>query len=202
MQFPVYITGLLTGLGLIVAIGAQNVFVLRQGLRGEHVFAVCLLCAVADSVLILVGVIGFERIASAMPGIDPILRYGGAAFLFFYGARSLYSAFRSTEALTASGAERTAPLAETLLACLALTLLNPHVYLDTVVLLGAVSTRFPGAEAQFAAGAITGSFSFFFALGYGAARLRPFFARPAACRALEGAIAAIMWTIALSLIVA
>ncbi|HRO10377.1 LysE/ArgO family amino acid transporter [Amaricoccus sp.] len=200
MDFPVFLAGMTMGLSLIVAIGAQNAFVLRQGLRGEHVFAVCLTCALSDAALILVGVTSFARIAALLPWLEPAMRVGGAAFLAWYGARSLRSALTSTDALTV-GAGEAAGLGGALLACLAITWLNPHVYLDTVVLLGTVSTRFPGGGAAFAAGAIAGSFLFFFALGYGAARLRPLFARPAAWRVLEGAIAAVMWTLALRLAV-
>ncbi|MFC7704234.1 LysE/ArgO family amino acid transporter [Plastorhodobacter daqingensis] len=200
MAFDIYLTGLTMGLGLIVAIGAQNAFVLRQGLRGTHVLAVCLTCAASDAALILLGVSSFGRIATALPWIDPLMRFGGAGFLFWYGARSLHSALRSSAALTTSGAGPSDPLPQVLLACLAITWLNPHVYLDTVVLLGTISTQFPGSETVFAAGAITGSFLFFFTLGYGAGWLRPVFARPGAWRLLEVAIAAIMWTIALRLV--
>jgi len=183
------------GLSLIVAIGAQNAFVLRQGLRDEHVFAVCLTCAVSDAALIVLGVSSFARIAAIVPWLDPVMRYGGAGFLIAYGVKSLRSALRSTEALTAKGG-----LVGTLLTCLAITWLNPHVYLDTVVLLGTVSTQFPGAATSFAFGAVAGSFLFFFALGYGAAWLRPVFAKPSTWRALEGAVAVVMWAIALKLI--
>ena len=199
MDLPVFVAGLTMGLSLIVAIGAQNAFVLRQGLRGEHVFAVCLACALSDAVLIVLGVTGFGKMAALLPWLDPVMRYGGAAFLVWYGARSLMSALRSSEALTISGSAEGRPLPATLLACLAITWLNPHVYLDTVILLGSVSTQFAGSEVSFAVGAVTGSFLFFFALGYGAAWLRPVFARPAAWRALEGIIAVVMWAIALKL---
>ena len=187
------------GLSLIVAIGAQNAFVLRHGLDGRHVFAVCLACALSDALLIVLGVSSFGRIAAALPWLEPVMRFGSAAFLMLYGARSLRSALRSAEALTA-GAATAQGLVATLAACLAITWLNPHVYLDTVVLLGSVSTGFPGAEVSFAAGAIAGSFLFFFALGYGAAWLRPVFARPSAWRLLEGAIALVMWALALELV--
>ncbi len=193
-------TGMMIGLGLIVAIGAQNAFVLRQGLRDEHVFAVCLTCAVSDAALIVLGVTGFGSIAMALPWLDPVMRWCGAAFLAWYGAKSLRAALGSTEALTADPAAKPRGLLRTLLACLAITWLNPHVYLDTVVLLGTVSTQFPGWEASFAAGAILGSLLFFFALGYGAGWLRPLFARPSAWRVLEGAIAVVMWSIAFKLV--
>lgn len=200
MNPAIYMTGMGMGLGLIVAIGAQNAFVLRQGLRGEHVLAVCLACAVSDAVLIVIGVTGFSGIATVMPWLDPVMRYGGAAFLIWYGARSLWSALRSSASLAAENGRAAASLSRTLATCLALTWLNPHVYLDTVVLLGTISTQFAGDRASFAAGAITASFLFFFSLGYGARWLRPVFARPSAWRILEGAIAFVMWAIALRLV--
>jgi len=198
MSFSVYVTGLVTGLSLIVAIGAQNAFVMRQGLLGEHVFAVALACSLSDAALIALGVTSFRQIAVAAPWFVPAMRYGGAAFLFWCGARNLHSALRSSEALPAEGA-KSSSLAQTLATCLALTWLNPHVYLDTVMLLGGLSTRFPGREASFAFGAMTGSFLFFFSLGYGATGLRPIFTNPSAWRALEALIAATMWMIALKL---
>ncbi|HEY1121710.1 MAG TPA: LysE/ArgO family amino acid transporter [Haloferula sp.] len=200
MDLSTYIAGMTMGLGLIVAIGAQNVFVLRQGLRHEHVFAVCLACALSDAILIIVGITSFAKIAVMLPWIDPAMRYGGAAFLAWHGARSLRSALRSRDALVVESMDVTPSLSRTLLACLAITWLNPHVYLDTVVLLGTVSTQFPGKQFSFAAGATTGSFLFFFSLGYGAKRLRPVFAKPSSWRMLEGGIALVMWGIALKLI--
>ncbi|MGZ3216981.1 LysE/ArgO family amino acid transporter [Paracoccus sp. T5] len=200
MSLSVFLTGLLTGLSLIVAIGAQNAFVLRQGLRGEHVLAVCLTCAVSDALLILLGVTSFGRIAQWLPWLGPGMRYAGAAFLIWYGFKSLRAALRSSEALVVGPGQKGAGLGGTLLACLAITWLNPHVYLDTVVLLGTISTRFAGSEASFAAGAVSGSFLFFFALGYGAARLRPLFARPSSWRVLEAVIALVMWAIAAKLL--
>ena len=196
----VVLAGLSMGLSLIVAIGAQNAFVLRQGLRREHVLAVCLACAVSDAILISLGVSGFGRIMSLAPWLAPVMRYGGAAFLIWYGARSAWSAVRSHGALSADEGEAK-PLAPTLAACLAITWLNPHVYLDTVVLLGSVSTQFPGGQLSFALGAMTGSFLFFFALGYGAGWLRPLFARPEAWRVLEGVVAVVMTAIAVKLLV-
>ncbi|MGQ9369363.1 LysE/ArgO family amino acid transporter [Azospirillum sp. ST 5-10] len=192
--------GLFLGLSLIVAIGAQNAFVLRQGLRNEHVLAVCLACALSDAVLILAGVAGFAQAGGRWPWFDLALRWGGAAFLVAYGVRSLRAALRSDAALTTAAAAAPAGLAATLATCLALTWLNPHVYLDTVVLIGSVSARFAGAEGAFALGAMTASFLFFFALGYGARLLRPVFARPAAWRVLEVVIAVVMWTIAATLV--
>ncbi|HXV30106.1 MAG TPA: LysE/ArgO family amino acid transporter [Sinorhizobium sp.] len=199
MSFSVYVTGLMTGLSLIVAIGAQNAFVLRQGLRNEHVFAVCLACGLSDTLLIVLGVTSLRQIAALMPWLDPAMRYAGAAFLIWYGAKSLYSALRSSGALVA-GEARSSRLRQTLATCLALTWLNPHVYLDTVVLLGTISTRFPGREVSFTAGAVTASLLFFFSLGYGATWLRPIFAKPASWRILETLIALTMWLIASKLL--
>jgi L-lysine exporter family protein LysE/ArgO len=201
MDLPVFFAGMTMGLSLIVAIGAQNAFVLRQGLRGEHLLAVCLACALSDAALIVLGVTSFARVAAVLPWLEPAMRLGGAAFLAWYGAKSLRSALRSTDALAAAAPGEGSGRGGTLLACLAITWLNPHVYLDTVVLIGTVSTQFPGGEAAFAAGAMAGSFLFFFALGYGATRLRPVFARPGAWRILEGTIAAVMWALALKLTV-
>ncbi len=194
------LSGFLLGLSLIVAIGAQNAFVLRQGLMRHHVFAVCLTCAASDAILIAAGVGGFAGLADAMPYLAPVLRYGGAAFLLVYGLRSAMSAWRGSAALSPD-ADMRPDLWRTLLTCLALTWLNPHVYLDTVVLLGSISTRFAGNELHFGLGAVTASFLFFFSLGYGARLLRPIFARPVAWRLLDGAIAVIMWTIAVRLVV-
>ncbi len=200
MTVSTFLTGLVMGLGLIVAIGAQNAFVLRQGLKGEHVFAVCLACALSDAMLIAIGVTSFREIAAALPAIEPAMRWGGAAFLAWYGARSLAAALTSSATLEAAGGG-SARLWPTLATCLLLTFANPHVYLDTVVLLGTLATGFPGKEAVFGAGAATGSFLFFFALGYGAAWLRPVFAVPRAWRLLEAGVAVVMWAIAARLVV-
>lgn len=195
----VYFTGLALGLSLIVAIGAQNAFVLRQGLRREHVLAVCLVCALSDAALIVFGVTGFRVISERLTWLEPALRYGGAAFLFWYGLRSFRSAWSSAGGLAAAE-NQAAPLGRTLLICLALTWLNPHVYLDTVVMLGLLSTNYPGREAVFAAGAVSASFLFFFALGYGARLLRPVFANPRVWRGFEAAIGLLMWAIAAKLL--
>ncbi|MFO1142348.1 MAG: LysE/ArgO family amino acid transporter [Amaricoccus sp.] len=202
MSLPIFLTGMTMSLSLIVAIGAQNAFVLRQGLRNQHVLPVCLTCAVSDAALIVLGVAGFAKVTAALPWLDPAMRYAGAAFLLWYGAKSLRSALTATGALYAEGAMGARTLSRTLLTCLAITWLNPHVYLDTVVLLGAVSSRFPGAEVVFALGALSGSCLFFFGLGYGAAWLRPLFERPSAWRVLEATIAVVMWAIAFRLVTA
>lgn len=194
-----YTTGFSIGLSLILAIGAQNAFVLRQGLRKEYVFAVVLTCALSDAILIFLGVGGFQQILHAAPWIDPVMRYGGAAFLGWYGTRSLMAAFRNTSSLVASDGQRLS-FAKVIGTCLAFTWLNPHVYLDTVVLVGTISTRFPGEEPMFGAGAATASFVFFFSLGYGARLLRAVFAKPVAWRVLDLLIGLVMWAIAISLV--
>lgn len=200
MSATVFVTGLLTGLTLILAIGAQNAFVLRQGLRGEHVFWVCLTCAVSDAILIVLGVSSFGQIARLLPWLAPVMTWAGAAFLIWYGHRSMRAALASSDALVVGAQGQGPSLTRTIMACLAITWLNPHVYLDTVVLLGTISTRFPGQSVAFGAGAVAGSFLFFFSLGYGASWLRPIFARPSAWRVLEAGVAVTMWLIAARLL--
>ncbi|MDY0251309.1 MAG: LysE/ArgO family amino acid transporter [Pseudomonas sp.] len=194
-----YTTGFTIGLSLILAIGAQNAFVLRQGLRNEHVLLVVLVCALSDAALIFFGASSFRHILVQVPWVDPAMRYGGAAFLIWYGAKSIYSAARSNTSIVVAN-ESGMPMRYVLATCLALTWLNPHVYLDTVVLIGTISTRFPGQEMLFASGAATASLVFFFSLGFGARYLRPVFATPKAWRILEAVIAIVMWFIALKLI--
>ncbi|SDE60509.1 L-lysine exporter family protein LysE/ArgO [Paracoccus isoporae] len=192
-----FLAGMGTGLSLIVAIGAQNALVLRQGLLRSHVFAVCLFCAVSDAILVTLGVFGAGLLASIAPRFNTAMTWGGAAFLLVYGLRAAISAWRGGDALRAQGAAR--GFWATMGAVALITWMNPHVYLDTVVLLGAISSDFADKQA-FAAGAITGSFLFFFALGYGARLLAPVFARPRAWQMLDLAIALIMWSIALKLL--
>lgn len=192
-----YVAGLGTGLSLIVAIGAQNAFVLKQGLMRHHVFWVCLFCALSDAALILLGVTGMSRILSEAPMLAEAMRWAGAAFLIWYGARSFRAAWQGGEALRPEGNRAT--LVRTLAVIAALTWLNPHVWLDTVVLLGTVSAQWPDPGA-FGLGAMTGSFLFFFTLGYGARLLAPVFARPRAWQVLELGIGVLMWSIALALI--
>ncbi len=191
--------GFLLGFSLILAIGAQNAFVLRQGLRGEHVFAICMTCAVSDALLIALGVSGASALAATAPWLIEVLRWGGAAFLLAYGMRSLRAAWIGGEALVPSSANAGA-LSAALGTCLLLTWANPHVYLDTVVLIGSVAAAWPGAEAAFGAGAALASVVFFFSLGYGARALAPLFARPESWRVLEAVVGVTMWTIAAGLI--
>ena len=189
--------GFALGFSLILAIGAQNAFVLRQGLRREHVLPVVLVCALSDAVLVTAGVLGFGALARAVPGLEGVMRYGGAAFLIWYGARNFIAAWRGGESLEAG--EGAASLRRALLTCLALTWANPHVYLDTVVLLGSVSAQYDD-KLGFAAGAVLASFVFFFGLGFGARGLAPLFRRPVSWRVLDAVVGATMWAIAAKLL--
>ncbi len=193
-----FLPGFALSLTLILAIGAQNAFVLRQGLRLQHVFWVCLTCAVSDALLVAAGVAGFGALAQAVPWFETAMRFGGAAFLIWYGAQNARSAWRGGEALKADTAQIQS-LRRTIVTLLALTWLNPHVYLDTVVLLGSISAQYENRMA-FGAGAVTASFVFFFSLGYGARMLSPFFAKPRSWQMLDAVIALTMWAIAAKLV--
>lgn len=194
-----YLSGFGTAFSLILAIGAQNAFVLKQGLRREHVLPIVLVCALSDAVLITVGVFGFAALTDILPQLAPVMLGFGAAFLFVYGAFSFWRGWKGGAALdpaTGAGLSLRAALAF----CIAITWLNPHVYLDTVFLIGSVATRFDGQEVAFWAGAVSASFAFFFSLGFGARLLAPVMARPSAWSILEIGIGCVMWSIALGLI--
>jgi L-lysine exporter family protein LysE/ArgO len=186
------------GLSLIVAIGAQNAFFLRQGLRREHVGALVAVCGISDAVLIVAGVAGFGTLAQAFPWFETAMRYGGALFLLAYGAMALRNAWRGGQSLKDDGQEGLTKK-QAVLICLALTWGNPHVYLDTLALMGAVSAPY-AEKVAFAFGGSLASISFFIALGYGARYLRPIFATPMAWRLLDVVIGCVMWAIALSLV--
>jgi len=200
MWFTAALAGLFAGAGLIIAIGAQNAFVLRQGLQRRYVGTVVLACMGADIALILAGVGGMGALVLQWPLLLQVLRFGGAAFLSWYGLQAGVRAWRGGSALAAArsdGGNRR----QVLLACLAFTLLNPHVYLDTVVLLGSLSTRYPGdLRWAFAAGAGVASVLWFCALGYGARLLQPLFRNPNAWRVLDAGIALFMAGLALLLL--
>lgn len=192
------VQGWLVSISLILAIGAQNAFVLRQGLRREHVLAVVLVCATSDAVLIAAGVAGFSAASTAVPWLGEAMRWGGVAFLLAYGALRFRAALQGGEALT-PGAGDPAPLTKVLATCLVLTWANPHVYLDTVALLGSISAQYAPHQTSFGIGAALGSFSFFSALGFGARFLAPLFANPRAWVVLEVVIGLTMWAIAAGL---
>ena len=192
-------TGFLIGLGLIVAIGAQNAFVLRQGLMRRHVLLVTSICAVSDALLILAGVAGLGTLVARSPQLLTVATLGGAAFLLAYGLMAARRALTPSRLTAAPAGE--AGLGRVIAATLAFTFLNPHVYLDTVVLVGSLSARFEGVgRASFAAGAMTASALWFYGLGFGARLLAPVFARPAAWRVLDALIACVMVAIAASLL--
>lgn len=190
MNAPDYIAGFVLGLSLIVAIGSQNAFVLKQGLRREHIFLICLFCAVSDALLISAGVAGFGAITARYPQVINIAKSAGIIFLLVYGLHSLYASVRLSHALSTEG-QVVSSLKKSLLLCFGFTWLNPHVYLDSVVLVGMVST---GASSKlvFASGAVSASFFFFFALGYGAQFLRPLFAKPKAWNILDALVGLLM----------
>jgi L-lysine exporter family protein LysE/ArgO len=197
-------TGFGLSLGLIVAIGAQNAFVLRQGLRREHVGAIVLFCAVADALLMAAGVFGMAQALQAMPALATGLTVFGALFLLAYGIKALWRA-RQSQALSAAGASNrtslnsltslTSALAQTA----AFTLLNPHVYLDTVLLVGAIGAQQGDARGWFVGGAALASAAWFFSLGYGARWLAPWFAKPRAWQVLDVLIGVTMLALALML---
>ncbi|SPL70567.1 LysE/ArgO family amino acid transporter [Acinetobacter stercoris] len=195
-----FIYGLGTGFSLILAIGAQNAFVLKQGLKKQHVFWVCLICALSDSILIGLGVTGFSKIIQQYPLIVDVAKYFGASFLFFYGLKNLYAAFKQTAVLNPSNIEPES-LFKIIGLCLAFTWLNPHVYLDTVILVGSISVQFAQDYIQFAVGAMLASWIFFFGLGYAARFLLPLFQKAISWKILDFIIAILMWGIAVSLVI-
>ena len=193
------LSGFLTGLSLIVAIGAQNAFVLRQGIRREHVLPVVAVCAVADALLITAGIAGLGALVTDHPTVLAVTRYAGAAFLLVLAVGAALRA-RRPERLDPAG-DGPAALGAVVSTCLALTFLNPHVYLDTVVLLGSLAHQHDPGAWVFGAGAITASVVWFTALGFGATYLRPVFARPRAWQVLDIVIAVVMAALAVTLLV-
>jgi L-lysine exporter family protein LysE/ArgO len=189
--------GFLVSLSLILAIGAQNAFVLRQGLRRENVGPVVAVCAVSDAVLIAAGVAGFGALTARLPWLQPVMLAAGVAFLVAYGLMRLRSAWAGGAALVPQGAP--APLSRTLATVVLFTWANPHVYLDTLVLIGAVSTDHAPHQGAFALGAMTASLAFFTTLGYGARLLAPLFARPRAWVWLEAGVGMTMLALAAKL---
>ncbi|MFT5711707.1 MAG: L-lysine exporter family protein LysE/ArgO [Glaciecola sp.] len=200
MSASVLLAGFSLGMSLILAIGAQNAFVLKQGLKQQHVFVVCLICALSDAILISAGIAGFGVIVQKFPLIEQIARYAGAAFLFFYATVSFRTFFTTEHTLKAGGKEVTSTVTAAL-TCLAFTWLNPHVYLDTFILLGSISTQYDGQQLAFGVGAVTASFVFFFSLGYAAKLLIPVFKNPKAWKVLEFIIGFVMLALGISLLV-
>lgn len=194
-----FLKGLALSAGLIVAIGAQNMFVLRQGLKGEHVAPIVIFCATSDAVLIMAGVNGLGGLLALVPGLSLALSLGGAAFLGWYGVSALRRAARASTMVAGGGAAMS--LGAALAGTAAFTFLNPHVYIDTVLLTGAVGAALPASERPlFIAGAVSASIAWFSSLGFGARLVAPLFARPGAWRALDLAVGLMMLGLAGSLL--
>jgi len=194
-----FITGFSIGFSLILAIGGQNAFVLKQGLIRQNVFLVCLICAASDAILITLGVSGFGEIITEYPIIERLARIGGALFLFTYGVLNLYSAQTKTHALEPTKKIQTSKR-KTVLTCLGFTWLNPHVYLDTVVMLGSISTQFENTAA-FALGAISASFVSFFSLAFGSSEWTRYFENPRTWKVLENLIGILMIFLGITLVI-
>jgi L-lysine exporter family protein LysE/ArgO len=194
-----FIQGIGAGGGLIVAIGAQNAFVLSQGVRKNYHFTIALICILCDAIFISAGVAGFGTVVSSDPMLSKLVALGGAIFLFCYGLSSLRSALRGGCLETNGRPVRS--LGTAVLATLAVTLLNPHFYLDTVILLGGISSHFIGENRlYFWGGAVSASVLWFLCLSLGGQMLAPLFKKPISWRILDSLVCATMWTIALSLV--
>lgn len=199
-MLPALLSGFTTGAGLIIAIGSQNAFVLRQGLLRHHIGAVVAITSLSDILLISLGVAGIGFLVEQWPSLILYLQWGGAAFLAYYGLLAAHRAWSGSEALHAAQNGSHISLTKVVLTCLALTFLNPHVYLDTMVLLGSLSTRYPGfGQVAFAIGACCASVAWFCSLGFGARLLRPVFNRPLAWRILDAVIAVFMLTLSVAM---
>ncbi|WP_316861352.1 LysE/ArgO family amino acid transporter [uncultured Cohaesibacter sp.] len=197
--FAPLLQGFFLGASLIIAIGAQNAFVLRLGLLRQHVLPVVLVCSFSDALLILAGVAGMGALIKQSPVLLSVVSWAGFAFLAIYGLQALRRAFKPSEMHV--GKQNGISLKQALLTVLAFTYLNPHVYLDTVLLVGSLSAQWPGGQQWiFALGAISASFVWFFALGFGARILTPLFEKPMAWRILDFLIGLVMFMLAWSLL--
>ncbi len=187
-------SGLASGLALIIAIGAQNAFVIRQGLQRQHVLTVVLLCSFSDALLIAAGTAGLGKAVDSAPEVLEIVRWFGVSYLIFFGFKSLRSAFQHNALTLEQGA--IVSRKNTILTVLALTFLNPHVYLDTVIFLGSIANQFPSEKWLFSAGAMTASFIWFFSIGFGSRMAARFMVKVVFWKILDLAIAAIMFILA------
>lgn len=197
-MLSIFLTGVVTGFALIVAVGAQNAFVLRQGIRGERVLPVILVCMLSDVLAITVGVAGFGVVLERWPSVLPIAQIGGGLYLLAFGAQSAMRVWRPTGLSAESGTTMTVRRA--VLLTLALTWLNPHFYLDAILMLGTVANSFGDQRWWFCAGALTASAVWFPTLGFGARALRGLFARPSAWRVLDSGIAVLMAALGIGLL--
>ncbi len=209
-MYTAYFEGFALGASLIIAIGAQNAYVIRQGVKGHHVFAVASICALVDIVLISVGAAGVGTLIAQSIVLRTFAAWGGALFLIVFGLFSVRAAIRGgtgawdeaeREAASAENRAPSSSMKAAVLAAAAFSLLNPHVYLDTVVVLGGIAAQYDGSErVSFAAGAITASPIWFFGIGYGALKVAPFLRTPLGARLLDSVVALIMFTIAAFLV--
>jgi L-lysine exporter family protein LysE/ArgO len=187
-------SGILSGLALIIAIGAQNAFVIRQGLQRQHVLTVVLFCAISDALLIAAGTAGLGKAIESAPEVLEIVRWFGVTYLIFFGLKSLRSAFRHNTLTLEQG--NLVSRKRTILTVLGLTFLNPHVYLDTVIFLGSIANQFPADKWFFSAGAMTASFLWFFFIGFGSKMAARFMVKVIFWKVLDLAVAIIMFTLA------
>ena len=187
-------SGILSGLALIIAIGAQNAFVIRQGLQRQHVLTVVLFCAISDALLIAAGTAGLGKVIESAPEVLEIVRWFGVTYLIFFGLKSLRSAFRHNTLTLEQG--NLLSRKRTILTVLGLTFLNPHVYLDTVIFLGSIANQFPADKWFFSAGAMTASFLWFFFIGFGSKMAARFMVKVIFWKVLDLAVAIIMFTLA------
>ena len=190
-----YWAGLAASLGLIVAIGAQNAFVIRQGLARNRVGIIVLICALSDAALIAAGVGGLGAVIQALPWLLAVMRWGGVAYLSWFGIKTLRSVFKS-EHLDANGNLATLTLKQAVVTTLMMTYLNPHVYLDTVIFLGSLGNQFGAARWWFVAGAASASAAWFVSIGFGAKAASRWLAKPSFWKVLDTIIAAMMFTLA------
>ena len=194
-----FLKGMGTGGGLIIAIGAQNAFVLSQGVRKNHVILIPLICAVCDAILVAIGVAGFGAYIASSKVLSWVAGVGGALFLFCYGIGSFRSAVKGQQLDTDQ--KGNISLKTAILTTLAVTLLNPHVYIDTILLLGSIASQFKAPEhLVFGAGAATASFVWFFGLSLGSRLLAPFFRKKLAWRVLDTLVGLVMWAVAFSVL--
>jgi len=197
-----FFKGLSVGAGLIIAIGAQNAFVLKNGITRKHVFTMAIICSLIDAIMIYIGVSGLGHFIAESTVLLNIAKYGGALFLFYYGTKSFYSAVYIAHSIANADINDSNNLKKTIITLLTLSLLNPHLYLDTLVLLGSIGAQI--AENQriyFTIGAVCASFLWFFSLAYGARYLSPLFKKPVSWKILDAIIGIIMWAIAGSLLI-
>jgi len=191
------IAGFVTGLSLIIAIGAQNAFILRQGLTRRYVFLIVSICAVSDALLISLGTFGLGVLIQAIPHLLEVLRWLGVAYLVWFGSTAVKKALANNSLTVAD--ENQVSLKKTLLLTLGFTFLNPHVYLDTVILVGGVANQFGDNKWFFALGAIIASLTWFFSLGLAASKLAVVMAKPIFWKILDIFIAAVMFSLAINL---